>query len=87
MDDADTRLMQAAVALLIVQGHLEASQVLRSTRRLIRPAAGTRFGGRWQLWIDPEVLPAQPFDATQQIKRALNAAAGVDASYTDLHVM
>lgn len=78
------RLIGHAARLLEEQGHGQAAAVMRSATRLLPPACGAGFSGRWTVWTDSTVVPAQRYEIAQQIKRALNAICGIDAAYTDL---
>jgi hypothetical protein len=84
MQSDDSELIGHAARLLEQAGHGQAATVIRSATRLERPSRGARFSGRWTVWTDSAMPPAQLFEITQQIKRALNALCGVEASYTDL---
>jgi hypothetical protein len=79
-------LITHAVRLLEQQGYRQAATVIRLATRLERPASGTRFSGRWTVWTELVIPTAQRYEVTQQIKRALNAICGVDASYADMRV-
>lgn len=80
----DSELIMHAVRLLEQQGYRQAATVIRFATRLERPTPGTRFSGRWTVWTDLAIPISQRYEVTQQIKRALNAICGVDASYADM---
>ncbi len=84
MDTADAELIRSALALLTRHGHQQAAAVLASARDLAHPTGGSRWTGRWVIWADAATIPAKPFDVAQQIKRALNTAAGAEASSVEL---
>ncbi|WP_194892796.1 hypothetical protein [Catenulispora pinisilvae] len=81
---ADHELITHAARLLEQQGYRQAATVIRFATRLERPPPGTRFSGRWTMWTDLAIPTTQRYEITQQIKRALNAIGGADASYVDM---
>ena len=87
MHSDDSDLIRHAARLLEQEGYGQAATVIRSATRLERPSHRARFSGRWTVWTDYAMPPAQLFEITQQIKRALNALCGVEASYTDLRAI
>lgn len=80
----DSELITHAARLLEQQGYRQAATIIRFAIRLERPAPGTRFSGRWTVWTNLAIPTTQRYEITQQIKRALNAICGVDASYADM---
>ncbi|MEY9913459.1 hypothetical protein ABIA35_009732 [Catenulispora sp. MAP12-49] len=80
----DSDLIAHAARLLEQQGYRQASTLIRFATRLERPAPGTRFSGRWTVWTDLAIPISQRYEIAQQIKRALNAICGADASYADI---
>lgn len=84
MNELDAAVIRSAVLMLEGEGHALAATVLAATRRLDPPAVGVRFGGRWRIWVAPAEGARASYTVIQEIKRALNAVAGLDASYVEV---